>query len=162
MDRKEKQSRLSLEYFKKGYALQLDGHLDKAANYFKKSIQCKASAEAYTYLGWIYSQKGFYETAIEYCRKAIEINPDFGNPYNDIGAYLIQLKQYDEAVSWLKKALDAPKYNNYCYPLFNLAYIFEVKGDWKKALEYLEKSIIENPEYKAARTAIDRLRGKFN
>jgi len=162
MVRKSDSNRLSMEFFKKGYALQLKGQLDKAANYFKESIRYKPSAEAYTYLGWIYSIKGHYEKAIENCHKAIEVNPDFGNPYNDIGAYLIQLKKYDEAISWLKKALKAPKYDNYCYPLLNLGYVFEKKGEWLKAIKYYEKSIKENPKYKPSQTALDRLRGKFN
>ena len=162
MDDKEKNTILSLDYFKKGYAKQLKGQLDKAANYFKKSIHYKPSAEAYTYLGWIYSLKGLYEEAIENCRHAIEINPDFGNPYNDIGAYLIRLKRYDEAIIWLQKALNAPKYDNYCYPLLNLGSIFEIRGEWLKAIELYEKSIHENPKYKPSQTALERLQGKFN
>ncbi len=162
MGSKGEQAKLSMDYFKKAYSLQLNGHLDKAALWFKKSIQQKPSPEAYTFLGWIYGQKGLYETAIEYCRKAIEINPDIGNPYNDIGAYLIRLKRFDEARQWLEKALQAPKYDNYCYAYFNLGHIYEIKGKWREALKYYKKALTENPDYKAAKTAIDRLRGKFN
>jgi len=32
------------------------------------------------------------------CKLAIGLDPDFGNPYNDIGAYLIELGQFDEAI----------------------------------------------------------------
>jgi Tfp pilus assembly protein PilF len=162
MNNEEKRSRRSLEYFQKGYALQLKGHLDKAADYFKKSLQYKESAEAYTYLGWIHGQKGFYQKAIEDCLKAVEVNPDFGNPYNDIGVYLIHLKRYNEAFDWLKKALMAPKYDNYCYPLLNLGHICEIKGDWDNAIDYYKRSIRENPDYLSAQTALERLEGKFN
>lgn len=162
MSSKEDKHRLALEYFEKAYDLHLNGHLDKAAVFFKKSIQAEASADAYTYLGWIYAQKGFYEKAIEYCLKAIEIEPDYSDPYNDIGAYLIKLKKYDEAVVWLEKALSATKYGNYAYAFINLGYIYEIKGNWAKALQYYEKSLEARPDNEAARTAIDRLKGKFN
>ena len=52
--------------------------------------KCSPTAEAHTFLGWAYSFLGDYESAITECRNAIELDPDFGNPYNDIGAYLIQ------------------------------------------------------------------------
>jgi Tfp pilus assembly protein PilF len=162
MDEEEKKSRRSLEYFRKGYVLQMKGQLDKAAHYFRKSIQCKKSAEAYTFLGRIHSEKGFYGAAIDDCLKAIEVNPDFGNPYNDIGAYLIHLKRYDEAVGWLNMALNAPLYKKYCDSFFNLGYIYEVKGEWYKAAEYYERAIEENPAFTQAVTALERLKGRFN
>jgi tetratricopeptide (TPR) repeat protein len=30
------------------------------------------------------------DDAIAECKKAVELDPDLGNPYNDIGAYLIE------------------------------------------------------------------------
>ncbi|NIO09761.1 MAG: tetratricopeptide repeat protein, partial [Deltaproteobacteria bacterium] len=44
------------------------------------------TAEAYTFLGWTYSFMGQLNEAIEECQRAITLDPDFGNPYNDIGA----------------------------------------------------------------------------
>ena len=36
---------------------------------------------------------GQLDEAIEECHRAIRTDPDFGNPYNDIGAYLIELNR---------------------------------------------------------------------
>ena len=36
------------------------------------------------------------------------MDPDFGNPYNDIGAYLIEMGRLDEAIPWLEKATLRP------------------------------------------------------
>lgn len=36
--------------------------------------------------------------------------PDFGNPYNDIGAYLIEKGDFDEAIVWFQKAMQARRY----------------------------------------------------
>ena len=53
---------------------------------------CYPTAEAYTFLGWTYHFQGRIEDAIAECKRAIEVDPEFGNPYNDIGAYLIELE----------------------------------------------------------------------
>ena len=47
---------------------------------------------------------GRLEEAIEECHKAIAVDPTFGNPYNDIGAYLIEMGRLDEAIPWLERA----------------------------------------------------------
>ena len=98
--------------------------------------------------------EGFYD--------ATELDPNFGNSYNDIGAYLIQLKKYNEAIPWLKKALEAPDYENYCYPNLNLGYIYEFKGQWDLALEYYKTAIEENENYQPVLTAYEKLLGKYN
>ena len=51
------------------------------------------------------------------------MDPDFGNPYNDIGAYLIELGREEEAVTWLERAKTAARYEPRHYPYFNLARI---------------------------------------
>jgi tetratricopeptide (TPR) repeat protein len=62
------------------------------------------TAEAHTFLGWTYHFQGRLDDAIAECKRAIEIDPEFGNPYNDIGAYLIELKRFDGAIPWLERA----------------------------------------------------------
>ena len=158
----EKKEKLARSFFDQAYHLQMSGHLDRAIRFYKRSIEFCPTAKAHTFLGWTYSLKNLYEQAIEECYKAIEIDPDFGNPYNDIGAYLIQLKKYDEAIYWLNKALHAPDYENYCFPNLNLGYIYEFKGQWDVALEYFKTAIEENENYLPAKTAFDKLLGKFN
>jgi Tfp pilus assembly protein PilF len=59
---------------------------------------------------------GRIDDAIAECHRAIEIDPSFGNPYNDIGAYLIAKGELDEAVPWLEKAKTAPRYDPRHYP----------------------------------------------
>jgi Tfp pilus assembly protein PilF len=149
-------------FFEQAFNLQAAGQIDRAAYFYRRSIEFNPTSQAHTFLGWIYSLKGLYEDAIEECEKAIELDPEYGNPYNDIGAYLVRLKKFDEAVPWLEKALKAPKYENYCYPYLNLGYIYEKKGKWREALEYFRKSVKENPEYQPAQTALHRLEGRLN
>src|SRR5215831_8755927 len=104
------------KYFEQAYRHQMKGELEEAAALYKKSIETFPTAEAHTFLGWTYSFDGRLDEAISECRRAIEIDPDFGNPYNDIGAYLIEQGALDEAIPWLEKATRATRYESYCFP----------------------------------------------
>ena len=150
------------ELFRQAYEHQMKGDLDLAEEYYKRSIGAFPTAEAYTFLGWTYSFKEKYEPAIEECQKAILVDPEFGNPYNDIGAYLIELGKYDEAIPWLERAMRAKRYESYHYPYFNLGRVFLVKEMYNRALEYFKKSLDLAPDYELARQAIEELRKKVN
>ncbi len=89
---------LAIEIFRDAYRHQMKGDLHEAAELYRQSIETYPTAEAYTFLGWTYSFMGDFDAAIAECHHAIEIDPDFGNPYNDIGAYLIEKGQIDEAI----------------------------------------------------------------
>ena len=53
---------------------------------------------------------GRYDVAIEEAKRAIDLDPKYGNPYNDIGVYLIELGRWDESIPWLQKAMAATRY----------------------------------------------------
>jgi tetratricopeptide (TPR) repeat protein len=158
----EEQQKIAAEYFEQAYELQKKGELDQAVELYQKSIQTYPTAEAYTFLGWTYSFMGRYDDAIAECRRAIDVDPDFGNPYNDIGSYLIELGSLDEAIPWLEKAMRAPRYQSYCFPHYNLGRVYERKRDWEKAQECYEASLDQNPRYVLARAALARLRAMRN
>ncbi|MGA2847071.1 MAG: tetratricopeptide repeat protein, partial [Candidatus Acidiferrales bacterium] len=72
---------------------------------YTKSLDIFPTAEAHTFLGWTYHFQGKVDEAIAECKRAIEVDPEFGNPYNDIGSYLIALGRHDEAIPWLEQAI---------------------------------------------------------
>ena len=80
-------------HFEQGYAAQMQNRLEEAIACYRRSIEVRPTAEAHTFLGWVYSFQGRHDDAIAQCKMAIEVDPDFGNPYNDIGVYLIELGQ---------------------------------------------------------------------
>ena len=49
-------------------------------------------------------------------RSPFRIDPEFGNPYNDIGVYLMQQEKLDEAIPWLEKAKQAKRYEPRHFP----------------------------------------------
>lgn len=152
----------AMEYFQKAYELQMSGELEAAVINYKKSLEIWPTAEAYTFLGWTYSFQGKLEEAIAECKKAIATDPDFGNPYNDIGAYLIDLNRLDEAIPWLEKAIHAKRYEARCYPHYNLGRIWQQKGEFGKAIQCYRSSLKENPDYTLAQETLARLWGKMN
>jgi len=152
----------AMELFQKAYEFQMSGNLEEAIKLYQKSIELSPSAEAHTFLGWTYSFQGRHEEAISECKKAIGVDPDFGNPYNDIGAYLIEQGKLDEAIGWLEKAIQAKRYESYCYPHYNLGRVYELKGEWMRALRCYEEALRANADYTLASRALNRLRGILN
>src|SRR5437868_15070939 len=79
------------EVLQDAYQAQMEGAYDRAVELYQSSLELFPTAEAHTFLGWTYHFQGKLDEAIAECRRAIEIEPEFGNPYNDIGAYMIEL-----------------------------------------------------------------------
>jgi len=152
----------AVEYFNQAYHSQMQGSLSEAIELYKKSIHLYPTAEAYTFLGWTYSFQGKLHEAIEECHHAIQVDPDFGNPYNDIGSYLVELGKPDEAIAWLEKAKTAKRYEARCFPYFNLGRIYEAKGKWLEALKEYKQALAQNPGYTMAEKAILSLQARMN
>jgi Tfp pilus assembly protein PilF len=158
----ETRQQRAIRLFHEAYQRQVKGELEEAASLYKESIDCYPTAEAYTFLGWTYSFMGRVDDAIAECHKAIEVDPTFGNPYNDIGAYLIQKGEIDAAIPWFERALQAPRYESYCYPHMNLGRAYEAKRDWLRAKEEFRKALAENRDYTPAAQGLARIRGYLN
>ena len=145
-------------FFEQGYLLHASGEYEKAVRSFSESIDLYPTAEAYTFRGWSLSMLGRLEEAIAECKVAIELDPDYGNPYNDIGVYLIDLGQPDEAIPWLKKAMRAKRYCCYEYPHFNLGRVLVMKGRVSEAKQSFKRSLSYDPDYSPARMALEFIR----
>ncbi len=150
------------EYLEKAYKLQMDGNYEEAIRNYKLSIDYFPTAEAHTFLGWAYSFLGDLDKAIEECKTAIDIDVDYGNPYNDIGSYLIQQGSYDEAITWLEMALKAKRYDSYHYAHLNLGRAYELKGLWFEAIEEYKTAMKQSPKYDLAKKLYYTLQGKLN
>jgi Tfp pilus assembly protein PilF len=104
-----------------------------AVELYKKSIEAHPTAEAHTFLGWTYSFMDRLDEAIEECLRAIQVDPEFGNPYNDIGSYLMKKGKVEEAIQWLEKAKAAPRYEPRHYPYLNLGRVYLALGRYEEA-----------------------------
>src|SRR6266581_3383313 len=131
----------AVDLLKRAYERQRAGRLDDAVRLYKASIAEYATAEAHTFLGWTYSFQGRYEEAIEQCKLAITVDPNFGNPYNDIGSYLIHLGRIDQAIPWLEQAKRAPRYEPRHFPYLNLYRAYVKMGQIDKAQRELQQAL---------------------
>ena len=125
--------RKALELLAEAESAHRAGNIDRAIDLYKNSLAYHPTADAHTYLGWMYSKQGRLEEAIEECHLAIEVDSDFGNPYNDIGCYLMQLGELEQAVGWFEKAKRAPRYEPRHFPYTNLARIYIKRRQHGKA-----------------------------
>lgn len=143
--------------FQKAYKCQLVGRFAEAVLWYRRSIEIHPTAEAHTFLGWTLSCQGQYDQAIEECRRAITCDPDFGNAYNDLGAYLIEIGRPAEAVPVLKRACWARRYDSKHFAHYNLGRAYEDIGHWDEAMREYSAALALNPQHSAARGALMRL-----
>jgi Tfp pilus assembly protein PilF len=151
----------AMELVQEAMQHQMAGNLEEAIRLYKQSINIHPTADAHTYLGWTYSFQGKIEEAIAQCETAISIDPDFGNPYNDIGVYLMQQQKIDEAVPWLEKAKKARRYEPRHFPYLNLGRVYAAKGMINKALEEFRGALRWDPDNLMVLKAIEELESKL-
>jgi Tfp pilus assembly protein PilF len=144
------------------YRLQMQGDLDEAEALYRRSIDLFPTAEAHTFLGWTMTWRGDLDGAIAECHKAIAVDPDFGNPYNDIGAYLIQKCELDEAIPWLERAKKAPRYEPKHFPYLNLGRVYATQGLLAKALAELQRAVEIEPRDARAKRLVQKVRSLLN
>ena len=152
----------AIELWREAYRRQMAGDLDAAVEIYRRSIAACPTAEAHTFLGWTYSFQGRLDDATAECLRAIEVDPDFGNPYNDIGAYLIQKGDLDDAVPWLERAKSAPRYEPRHFPYLNLGRVYLAKGDLPQALREFNQALKIHPDDALAEGATRMIRSQMN
>ena len=152
----------AIELWREAYRRQMAGDLEAAIDIYRQSIAACPTAEAHTFLGWTYSFQGRLDEATAECLRAIEVDPDFGNPYNDIGVYLMQQGKLDEAIPWLERAKQAPRYDPRQFPYMNLGRIYLKQGRWWEALGQFEAAVRLAPTDVELAKALHSLRGRLN
>jgi tetratricopeptide (TPR) repeat protein len=150
------------EYWRRGLEAQMSGDLEAAIELYQRSIAACPTAEAHTFLGWTYSFQGRLEDAIEECQKAIAVDPTFGNPYNDIGAYLIEMGRLDDAIPWLERATRATRYASPEFPRLNLGRVYLAKEMYSRALQEFSAVLDLRPDHRPAQQAVAAIRRKLN
>jgi len=152
----------AVELFRRAYQAQQASAYEEAIELYRRSIETYPTAEAHTFLGWVYSFQGRYDEAIDACLEAIRVDPTFGNPYNDIGSYLIAKGDLYNPVRWFKRALAAPRYESYAFPHFNLGRVYEQRGHFLEAAKHYSLALQQSPDFTQATKALRRLQTRLN
>ena len=139
-----------------------EGNLPRAIALYTQSIAVYPTAESYTFRGWAYSFQGRIEEAIRECKKAIAVDPSFGNPYNDIGSYLIVQGKVDEAENWLKQAKEAKRYEGKHSACINLGRLYAAKGFLNQAVVEFELALQLFPKEPNCLAAVEHLKKMLN
>ena len=84
--------------------------------------------------------ENYYETVNNYNR-ALELEPDYAEVYNNFGAALNEFKEYDEAIKRLNKAIEfksdfAEAHNNLGNALRELNQIEKARESYEKAIQF--------------------------
>jgi tetratricopeptide (TPR) repeat protein len=145
--------REAVELFRRAYEAQQAAAYGEAIELYRRSIETYPTAEAHTFLGWVYSFEQRYDEAIDAC---------FGNPYNDIGSYLIAKGDLYNCVRWFKRALEAPRYDSYAFPHFNLGRVYEQRGHTLRAARHYGLALRQAPDFAQATKALRRLQARLN
>ena len=150
------------QLFHEAYQAQLDQNYEEAIKLYKRSIEAYPTAEAHTFLGWVYSFQNRYDEAIEECLEAIRVDETLGNPYNDIGSYLLAKGDAYGCVRWFRRALLAPRYESYAFPHFNLGRVYEMRRKYLDAARHYGLAIEQQPNFAEAASALRRMQALLN
>jgi tetratricopeptide (TPR) repeat protein len=148
--------------FNEAYEAQLAHDYARAIELYQRSIEAYPTAEAHTFLGWVYSFQRRYDEAIAECLEAIRVDETLGNPYNDIGSYLLAKGDSYGSVRWFKRALLAPRYESYAFPHFNLGRVYESRKLFLEAVKHYGLALEQNPSFTEAAVALRKMQGKVN
>ncbi|MCC6521032.1 MAG: tetratricopeptide repeat protein [Polyangiaceae bacterium] len=158
----EARKRRAAALWQQGQEQQLRGRLDEAIALYSESIRTFPTAEAHTYRGWAYSFQGRIDEAISECKRAIAVDASFGNPYNDIGAYLMKLGRLDEAGEWFEKAKRAARYEPRHFPFMNQGRRLAQQGRVAAAVEEFTQALALLPGEATCVQALAELRARLN
>src|SRR6266567_3758892 len=148
--------------FHQAYQAQMENNYEEAIELYLPSIETFPTAEAHTFLGWVYSFQDRYDDAIAECLEAIRVDEAFGNPYNDIGSYLLAKGDRYGCVRWFKRALLAPRYESYAFPHFNLARVYEMRRKFLDAAKHYGLALEQKPDFIEAAVALRRMQTRLN
>ena len=150
------------QLFHEAYEAQLAHDYERAIELYKSSIETYPTAEAHTFLGWVYSFQERYDEAIAECLEAIRVDETLGNPYNDIGSYLLAKGDAYGSVRWFKRALLAPRYESYAFPHFNLGRVYENRRKFLDAAKHYGLALEQKPDFTEAAVALRRVQSRVN
>ncbi len=152
----------ALALWEEGSHALLSGDVDEAISLFTTSLEVAETAEGYTFRGWAYSFQGRLDDAIAECKRAIEIDPEYGNPYNDIGCYLVQMGTGDEAPEWFERAKEAKRYEPRHFPFVNLGRWHMARGNVAEAITEFHGALALQPGDPVSLAFLEKLKLAVN
>ncbi len=150
---------LSDDLFRMGHVLLQMGIFELATEHLGEAFRLAPTAESATFVGWAMSEMDDSWGALGWCRKAIETDERLGNPWNDIGAVLLQMEQPAAAIPWLAAATRSQRYDAPGHPWSNLARAHEALGNKIAAFDAARTALEHSPDDETCLRIIEDLSG---
>ena len=97
------------------------------------------------YLGMSYHGKGMKDKAIEEFKEAISLDKDYSEAHNYLGTLYSDRNLWDQAIEEFDKALSNPIYDTPSIALYNSAWAYYSKKDYKTALVKYQDALNIDP-----------------
>jgi len=151
--------RRATELFERGRTAVERGDYVTALHEYKASAFVDKTPPALTGWGTMEHCLGDTQRAIELCREAIGLDPEYAGAYNDIGFYLVALGRADDAIVWFKRAIAAKRAEEpRQIPYVNLGKLYLERRDYAQALALLEEALEIDPGNVEARELAQSIR----
>ncbi len=136
----------SQNYFELGQSLLLEGDLPGSLSALEKARELNPDkADIHLVLGVAYMRSSYYPQSEASFRKALELDPQFTEVWNNLAALELKRKQPEKAIEYANKALKEPTYATPEMALANRARAYIQKNQYKKARQSVDEALSRNP-----------------
>ena len=97
------------------------------------------------YLGMSYHGKGMKDKAIEEFKEAISLDENYSEAHNYLGTLYSDRELWDQAIEEFEKALNNHLYDTPSMALYNMAWAYYSKKDYKTALAKYQEALNIDP-----------------
>lgn len=131
-----------------------------AIDYYNNAINVNPTmVEAHYALGFYLQEHGNPDGALKVYNDLLMFDPNNAPTLHNIGyIYLFYKGDYDAAISWFNKALEADSriVNGY----YHRGYAYELKKDYASAKKDYEQALILSPEFDLAKKQLQKIKNK--
>ncbi len=129
-------------WFQQGIQHEEDGQLKEASAAYRKALMLGGpDCDIAFNLANVLFAQGLHEEACERFRQVIELDPSYGEAWNNLGVVLVELRHPDEAIGAFKQAIGL----GYADAHYNLADLLENLGKKAEAREHWRACVRNDP-----------------
>lgn len=124
-------------------------YLDMAIKIYDLIIEADPNYyKAYMAISICYAKKGEWEKSVEFCTKALSVNPKSYEANNQMGLVHYCFDEVEEAIKYYETAFKLKPKNDYKI-YSNLGYAYEKAGKYEKAIKVFDKLVKRFPNIQA-------------
>lgn len=133
-------------------------YIDKAIEMHKKIIEADSNYfDSYLSASICYAKKGDWENSVEFCKKALDVNPKSYEANNQMGLIYYCCEEIAESIKYYETALKINPSSDYKI-YSNLGYAYEKIGHYDKAVNVFSKLVNKFPQFPAKEEIKNHLR----